>query len=186
MAKLYFRYGTVCSAKSLHAIDVVKSYQFQNKKVISLVPGIQQTYLIKSRLNDIAIESTYVIHNEDDVAKIDLEGVVCIVADEVNFFSPKIIEMFRDIATYKNIPVICYGLKVDYKTRLFEGSKRLIELADSIDEIKSICFDCNHKANLNGKTSGEDNSTIIQVNKSFFLPFCYSCYHKNPTVVKND
>ena len=80
----------------------------------------------------------------------EFDGVHCILVDECQWLSDENVEELKYIATTK-VPVICYGLKTDYKSRLFNGSKRLIELADSIEEIKNVCIECDKKAIINAK-----------------------------------
>ena len=110
----------------------------------------------------------------------DFNGVDCVVVDEAQFLSKSVIDQFRTIATNHSIPVICYGLRTDFRGNLFEGSKRLFEIADSIEEIKTTCAFCNRKAIFNlklvdGKPS-LSGPTIELGSEEKYLPACAPCY----------
>jgi len=127
MAKLYFRYGTVGSAKTLNLLAVAHNYRQQNKKVLLLKPEIDVRFgreLIRSRAGlekdaDFLISPTTVLKEES------LKGVDCLLVDEAQFLSLAFIEQLRSMTTDFNIPVICYGLRSDFRRQLFEGSQRL-------------------------------------------------------------
>ena len=104
----------------------------------------------------------------------------CVLVDEAQFLSPQVIDQLRDIATQRRIPVICFGLRTDFRSQLFEGSKRLFEVADSIEEVKTTCAFCNKKAVFNLK-SVDGTPTIAgpQValgTEELYLPTCPNCY----------
>ena len=100
-----------------------------------------------------------------------------------------IIEQFRTISVEKGIPVICYGLRTDFRSNLFEGSKRLLELADSIEEVKATCHFCNRKSIMNLKhvdgVAVSDGPVVQLGAEESYFPACYSCYQQQlATVVK--
>jgi thymidine kinase len=137
MAKLYFRYGTVGSAKTLNLLAVTHNYQQQNKAVILLKPKLD----IRFGSEDVSsraglTKKADLLLTEDTVFDShNFAGTDCIVVDEAQFLSKSVIDQLRAIASVQNIPVICYGLRTDFRGNLFEGSKRLFEVADSIDHL---------------------------------------------------
>src|SRR5260221_10205694 len=132
MAKLYFRHGTVGSAKTLNLLAVAHNYRQQGKKVLLMKPDLDTRFgkkQIKSRAG-LEMQADVLIANESSLRGLDYTGVSCILVDEVQFLSAKVIEELRKIALEHDIPILCYGLRTDFKSMLFEGSARLMELAD--------------------------------------------------------
>ena len=184
MPKIKFKYGTMNSSKSANLLMVRHNYIEQNKKVLVFKP-IQDTRdkaVVKSRalMEEVpAIE----IKPEDVNVMFEMvkkENPACVLVDEVQFLSENHVEELGDIVDYLHVPVIAYGLVTDFKGKLFEGSKKLIELGAVMDEITTVCFECKSKAThnlrlLDGKpvTEGE----VIQVggNESY-KPVCRKHY----------
>ncbi len=182
MAKLYFRYGTVGSAKTLNLLAVAHNYTQQGKNV----------FLIKPRLDDRFglnhIRSRAGLERQADLlvtptTKLDfdqLKNVDCVLADEVQFFSAAMIDQLRRVAGVLKIPVICYGLRTDFRRDLFEGSRRLMEVADTIEEVKTTCAYCNRKAIYNLKlldgTPTISGPSIDLGAEEKYLPVCHGCY----------
>ncbi len=113
---------------------------------------------------------------------IDYTGISCILVDEVQFLPTKAIEELRRITLDWDIPVICYGLRTDFKSYLFEGTRRLLELADSIEEVKATCSYCNKKSimnlkHVNGIATNEGAVVDLGAEEKYF-PTCYSCYRR--------
>ncbi|MBX7144561.1 MAG: thymidine kinase [Oligoflexia bacterium] len=183
MAKLYFRYGAVSSAKTLNLLAVAHNYRQQGKKVLLVKPALDVRFggqSIKSRagLEQVA---DLAISDNGRIPLDALEGVSCVLVDEAQFLTTSVINQFRDIATLHEIPVICYGLRADFRSHLFEGSRRLLELADTIEEIKTTCAFCNKKAIMNlkhsdGRATIEGPTVDLGAEEKYF-PACYSCYH---------
>lgn len=153
MAKLYFRYGTMNSAKTLNLLAVSHNYKSQGKKVIILKPSIDNRFgesTVKSRAG-LSEETNYLVDASSNIVEIlkDQIDISCILVDECQFLSFKNVEDLRYITLQRNIPVICFGLRTDFQTKLFSGSHRLFELADSIEEIKTVCHRCAKKALFN-------------------------------------
>jgi thymidine kinase len=182
MAKLYFRYGTVGSAKTLNLLAVAHNYRQQGKEVSLLKPRLDIRFgkgSIKSRAG---LEMTADLLLESDT-KLDFDsftGISCILVDEAQFLSTKVIEQLRQITLDMDIPVICYGLRTDFRTKLFEGSARLMEVADSIEEIKATCYFCNKKSifnlrHVNGVATVDGPSILLGAEEMYF-PTCYRCY----------
>lgn len=183
MAKLYFRYGTMGSAKTLNLLAVAHNYEQQGKQVIRLKPAMDTRFgkpMIKSRAG-LQAEADFLVDDNTDFSLLELGDISCILVDEVQFLSAKVIETLRILTIDKNVPVICYGLRTDFRGNLFTGSKRLMELADSIEEIKSTCFYCNRKAVMNLRYI--DNKPVVEGPVVFlgdekYHPACYPCYRK--------
>ncbi len=182
MAKLYFRYGAVGSAKTLNLLAVAHNYQQQNKRVLLLKPAMDVRYgreEIRSRAG-LTREADLLIDSTTNLLAMDFSGVDCLLVDEAQFLSPYIIEQLREITLRDDLPAICYGLRTDFRTLLFPGSRRLFEIADSIEEVKSTCFYCNRKAIVNlkhveGKASLSGEVVDLGAEEKY-LPACYRCY----------
>lgn len=184
MAKLYFRYGTMGSAKTLNLLAVAHNYEQQGKRVIRLKPTIDtrcEPSLIKSRAG-LQAKADVLVDDNTDFCQLDLNGISCILVDEAQFLSPHIVEKLRILTIDKDVPVICYGLRTDFRGNLFPGSKRLMELSDSIEEIKSTCFYCNRKAIMNLRyidgTPALEGPVVSIGAEEKYQPTCYSCYRK--------
>lgn len=184
MAKLYFRHGTVGSAKTLNLLAVAHNYRQQGKKILLMKPDLDTRFgkgQIKSRAG-LQMDADVLLVDENSLRGIDFEGVNCILVDEAQFLSGKVIEALRQIALEHDIPILCYGLRTDFKSRLFEGSARLMELADSIEEVKATCHFCNRKSimnlkHVNGLAVSEGPSVELGAEEKYF-PTCYKCYRR--------
>lgn len=183
MAKLYFRYGTVGSAKTLNLLAVAHNYRQQGKCIILLKPELDIRFgkeSIKSRAG-LEMAADILVSKETQLLEMNWEGVSCILVDEAQFLSAFHIEELRQITLVKGIPVICYGLRTDFRTRLFEGSLRLMELADSIEEVKATCHYCNRKSIVNLKhvdgVAALDGPSVQLGAEEKYYPVCYKCYN---------
>lgn len=184
MAKLYFRHGTVGSAKTLNLLAVAHNYRQQGKKVLVMKPDLDVRFgkeRVKSRAG-LEMTADVLIENADSLKHIDYTGISCILVDEVQFVSAAVIEELRRITMDWNIPILCYGLRTDFKSKLFEGSARLLELADSIEEVKATCHFCEKKSIMNlkhsnGVATNEGPSVDLGAEEKYF-PACYKCYQK--------
>jgi thymidine kinase len=182
MAKLYFRYGTVGSAKTLNLVAVAHNYRQQGKKIFLLKPDIDNRFgkqQIKSRAG-LGADADILVQPDSNLLYLDFEGISCLLVDEAQFLSKHNIDQLRAITLLKGIPVICYGLRTDFKGRLFEGAQRLFELADSIEEVKATCHFCNRKSIMNlrycdGKAVLEGPTVLLGAEERY-LPACFACY----------
>jgi thymidine kinase len=186
MAKLYFRYGTVNSAKTLNLLAVAHNYESQGKNVVVAIPKADTRYgegVIRARIGlerkaDIIIESSGSVMGIANVEKVPY----CILVDEAQFLSRHSVESLRYLTTTAmNVPVICYGLRADFKGQLFEGSAALLALADSVEEIKTICSLCGRrKAIMNMKFVGGKpmykGPSIELGGEEMYKPACWSCW----------
>ena len=182
MAKLYFRHGTMGSAKTLNLLAVAHNYRQQGKRVALLKPRLDDRFgkaTIASRAG-LEADADVLLGPDDRLDPRSFDGVDCVLVDEVQFLSPRIIEDLRRLTKDPGVPVICYGLRTDFKTRLFDGSRRLVELADSIEEVKVTCQFCNRKAILNMRfVDGVPTRKGAQVAlgaEEMYAPVCYGCY----------
>ena len=142
------------------------------------------------KLLSVAVYNHYkrVIHNvlspEDDVAELYAKRGRrdVIIADECQFLAPRQIEQLRDLVDEQDVPVLCFGLRTDFQTKLFPGSARLFELADSITEIKTIC-ECGSKATVNARI-GPDGKVVTQGEQVLlggndtYLAMCHACWRR--------
>lgn len=185
MAKLYFRYGTMGSAKTLNLLAVAHSYQLQNKKVLILKPQLDTRFGADSVRSRSGLEkpADLLVTEETRLTPRMLETLSCILVDEAQFMHPAFIDHLRDISRDQGIPIICYGLRTDFKTQLFPGSRRLMELADTIEEIKNTCHYCNKKSIynmrlVNGKGVLEGPQILLGAEETY-LSVCAGCYHEH-------
>ena len=184
LPKFYFKYGAMNSSKSANALMVKFNYEEQGYNVALLKPSIDDRDgmdVIKSRIG--LVQKCYVIDssvNLLDWYDLHREYQVMIV-DEAQFLTPEQVEQLKDLAV-DEIPVLCFGLKTDFQTKMFPASKRLFELADSLSEIKSVCR-CGRKAEVNarihdGKIVKEGEQIFIGGNESY-VGMCYKCWRDN-------
>lgn len=151
MAKLYFRHGAMDSAKTMNLLAVAHNYRKQGKRVVLLKPQLDDRFGRGRIASRSGLEADADMLVEADTV-FDLEafrGVDCVLVDEAQFLAPSIIEQLRMMSLVLDMPVICYGLRTDFRTESFPGARRLMELADSIEEIKVTCQFCGRKAVFN-------------------------------------
>lgn len=183
MAKLYFRYGVVGSAKTLNLLAVAHNYGQQAKRVILVKPELDTRFgptIIQTRAG-LAAEADVIVPPAGPVNFPDMAGVVCILVDEAQFLPLPCIDTLHALAHgTPGIPVICYGLRTDFRRRLFPAARRLMELADSIEEIKTTCHYCLRKAVFNLKLRDGrptlDGPAVDLGCEEKYLPVCAACY----------
>ncbi len=184
MAKLYFRHGTVGSAKTLNLLAVAHNYRQQGKEVLLVKPALDDRFgkgHIKSRAG-LEKSADILVDDNTNLMNCNFEGIDCILVDEAQFIPSHVVDQMREISLEQDIPVICYGLRTDFRKNLFPGSRRLMELADSIEEIKTTCAFCNKKAvynlkHVNGNATVEGPSVDLGAEEKYF-PACAGCYTK--------
>jgi len=151
VAKLYFRYGTMDSAKSMNLLAVAHNYRKQGKRVLLAKPRLDSRFgnhKISSR-SGLEASADLLIDDETVLDPRDFAQLDCVLIDEAQFLPPAVIDDLRRITVDPGVPVICYGLRTDFRTRLFPGAQRLLELADRIEEVKVTCQYCAKKAICN-------------------------------------
>jgi len=170
MAKLIFRYGAMGSSKTANALMVRYNYIEKGKKVVLLKPKCED------RDGKTAVKSRIGLEADCEFAEEFLENYSgeqydAVIVDEAQFLAPEVINKLSDLVDNHNITVICYGLRTDFKSKLFPGSERLMELADDIEQIKTICW-CGKRAHfnariLNGKIVTEGEQVQLGGNESY-------------------
>lgn len=182
MSKLYFRFGAMNCGKTTALLQVAYNYEEKGKNILILKSSIDKKgdKNIVSRLG-IEREVSYLISLDDSILeKIQLKNIDCILVDEVQFMTKEQIKELWIISKIYNIPVICYGLKTNFKAELFEGSKNLLALADEIEELYTICK-CGKKAKfnarvINNKYITEGDVVAIDGIDARYEPLCGKCY----------
>lgn len=157
MSKLYFRYGAMNSGKSTNLLQVAYNYEERGMKVIIIKPKTDTKggETVVSRLGvtrsvDMLLDKEESIYKKVEEWCRENGNIHCILVDEVQFLSEKQIDELLEIVVKMDIPTICYGLRTDFQMKGFEGSTRLLLLAHSVEELKTICA-CGKKALLNGR-----------------------------------
>lgn len=190
MAKLYFKYGAMGSSKTANALITKFNYEERGMKVWLIKPSIDDrdgVSVVRSRIGLCA--DAFIVSPETNVAA-EFEKITnadVIIADECQFLTAQQIDQLRSIVDTKDIPVLCFGLRTDFLTNLFEGSKRLFEIADSITEVKTICS-CGNKAIVNarigsdGKVVTHGGQILIGGNDSY-VAMCHRCWQE--AIAKN-
>lgn len=191
MAKLYFKYGAMGSSKTANALITKFNYEERGMKVWLIKPSVDVrdgAEIIRSRIGlgatafvvtpDVDLFEEYQNHSECDV----------VIADECQFFTSAQIDGLRRIVDELDVPVLCYGLRTDFLTHMFEGSRRLFEVADSVTEIKTICS-CGKKAIVNARIDEQGNTVteggqILLGGNDSYVAMCHSCWVKS--IGKND
>ena len=188
MSKLYFRYGAMNCGKSSMLMQVAFNYNEKGQKVVVIKSSIDtkaEEYL-SSRIG-LKRKVDVLLNPKDSLKpyyfdwKVD---VSCILVDEAQFLTKTQVEELWYVAKILDIPVICYGLRTDFQSNLFEGSSRLFELADEIEELVTICK-CGKRAKFNarfvdGEFTLEGKSVLIDGSKAntTYEPMCGTCYLK--------
>ncbi|ABR32590.1 MULTISPECIES: thymidine kinase [Clostridium] len=190
MSKLYFRYGAMNSGKSTHLMQVAYNYEERGMKVVIIKPRIDNKGgdTLVSRLG-VNRRVDLLVSDQDDIFQIisnyikENNKIDCILVDEVQFLRESQIDQLFEIAVKINIPIICYGLRTDFKRNGFEGSTRLLLLAHSIEEMKTICA-CGRKAVFNGRKINNkfvfegEQIAIDDEDNVEYESLCGECYYK--------
>ena len=184
MAKLYFKYGAMGSSKTAQALITKFNYEERGMKVWLIKPSIDNrdgAVILRSRIG-LEAECTTVSPTDDIFEMFSREEYRAdvIITDECQFFTPENIDQLRRIVDELGVPVLCFGLRTDFLTKLFPGSMRLFELADSISEIKTICS-CGKKASVNARIDGAghivtEGSQVMLGGNDSYVALCHRCY----------
>ena len=184
MAQLFFKYGAMNSGKSIDILKVAHNYEEQGKPVVLMTSGVDDRSgrgIIASRIGlerkvKPIMDDTNIY---DYVNKMDRK-IYCVLIDEAQFLKKEHVLQLIKIVDELNIPVMAFGLRNDVRNELFEGSKYLLIYADKIEEMKTICWFCPHKATMNlrihnGKPVYEGEQVQIGGNESYY-PVCRKHY----------
>jgi len=184
MAKLYFKYGAMGSSKTAQALITKYNYEENDMKVWLLKPSADTrdgTSIIRSRIGlDAQCEiATPAVNIYDRFREGFAGNCHAVIVDECQFLTPEQIDQLRQIVDDYNVPVMCFGLRTDFQTRLFPGSMRLMELADCIEEIKTMC-DCGAKATVNARINGgyivTEGAQVVLGGNDSYIAMCHKCY----------
>ena len=185
MAKLYFKYGAMGSSKTAQALITKYNYEENDLNVWLIKPSADTrdgADILRSRIGLQA--QVEVIPPQVDVYerfRQTRQGKCnVIIVDECQFLTPHQIDQLRAIVNDYNIPVLCFGLRTDFQTKLFPGSRRLMELADCIEEIKTMC-DCGQKATVNARIDGDghivtEGAQVQLGGNDSYIAMCHRCY----------
>jgi len=184
MAKLYFKYGAMGSSKTAQALITKYNYEENDLQVWLIKPSADTRDGVQKLRSRIGLEATVdVIGPDVDIYARFLGSKVrfcnVIICDECQFLTEKQIDQLRTIVDEHNIPVMCFGLRTDFQTRLFPGSRRLMEVADTIQEIKTIC-DCGAKATVNARINDgyivTEGAQVVLGGNDCYIAMCHKCY----------
>ena len=186
MAKLYFKYGAMGSSKTAQALITKYNYEENDLKVWLIKPSADTRDGVQILRSRIGLAATVeVIPPEVDLYETfqmkKAGRCDVIIVDECQFLTEAQIDQLRTIVNDYNIPVMCFGLRTDFQTRLFPGSRRLMEVADTIQEIKTIC-DCGAKATVNARISDgyivTEGAQVVLGGNDCYIAMCHKCYIK--------
>lgn len=157
MAKLYFRYGAMGSSKTANAIMVQYNYAERGQRVLMVKPKLDNRDGERTVLSRCGLSTECVFMEE--VPDMDLSGYDCVIVDEAQFLTREQVQYLVHIVDDMNIPVIAYGLRTDFQGNFFEGSQWLMAWADTIEEVKTICW-CGKKAMFNARF--DESGTVLK------------------------
>ena len=185
MSKLYFRYGALGSGKTIDLLKVAYNYKERGQKVIIFTAKIDNRYEVGKITTRIGIQADALTFDNEtnfyrQIKQLE-EKPDCILIDESQFLNRKQVLQLSDVVDFLDIPVICYGLRADFQMKFFTGSGPLMEMADKIEEIKTIC-ECGKKATINmrminGIPTTTGSQVLIGGNDSY-KSVCRKCYKK--------
>jgi len=187
MAKMYFRYGAMNCGKTAILLQVAHNYEEQGMNLLLIKPEKDKKAgsKVSSRIGlerevDLLLTEKETIRENIQNGNINIDNINCILVDEAQFLTKEQVNELWVISKMCNIPVICYGLKTNFKAELFEGSKALIEKCDSLEEMATICK-CGKKARfnarvVNGKYVTEGEEVAIDGIDAKYESICGDCY----------
>ena len=185
MAKLYFKYGAMGSSKTAQALITKYNYEENDMKVWLIKPSADirdGVDILRSRIG-LQAQVQVILPQEDiyEVFRLTRLGKCdVVIVDECQFMTPEQIDQLRAIVNDFAVPVLCFGLRTDFQTKLFPGSRRLMELADAIEEIKTMC-DCGAKATVNARIDCEghivtEGAQVLLGGNDAYIAMCHRCY----------
>jgi len=153
MAKLHYFYSTMNAGKSTSLLQSNHNYKENNLKTLLFIPKEEQDFNSGKIVSRIGLEAKAVIVNHEydfyeEIKKIATSTIHCILIDEAQFLKSRQINQLSKVADSLNIPVMCYGIRTDFRGELFEGSASLLALADNLIELKTVCSECPKKATM--------------------------------------
>ncbi len=161
MAKLYFRYGAMGCSKTANALMVAFNYEEKGLRPLFLKPMIDTRDGEKMAISRIGLSrpceyvEDFIVEDVEETIR-RVSGYDCIIIDEVQFCTVEQIRVLPEVITRLRIPIICYGLRIDFLRQPFPASKELLVVADKIEELKTVCW-CGDGANCNARIDGDGN-----------------------------
>ena len=158
MAKVYFRYAAMNAGKSTQLLQVRHNYHERHQHTLLLKPHIDKRdgeKFIRPRIGGLEAEVDALVFPDTDLRALVEEALKaatldCVLVDEAQFLSPEQVRQLCEVADFLGVPIMCYGLRADFRAELFPGSAALMALADDIEELKTICW-CGKKATINAR-----------------------------------
>ncbi|HNX32641.1 MAG TPA: thymidine kinase [Holophaga sp.] len=159
MAKVYFRYAAMNAGKSTQLLQVRHNYHERQQRTLLLKPHLDNREgedVIAPRIGNIAAKVDALAYPETDLRQLVEHDIAargkldCVLVDEAQFLAPAQVMQLCQVADFLDVPVMCYGLRADFRAELFPGSAALMALADDIEELKTICW-CGRKATINAR-----------------------------------
>ena len=193
MSKLYFRYGAMNCGKTTNLLQVAHNYEERGMRVLLLKPSIDTKANTKvSRRIGVEREVDHLVLPDENLKgylSLIKDKTECIIVDEAQFLTEKQVDELFIFSKLTSIPVICYGLRADFRSELFPGSKRLFELADSIEELYTICR-CGKKARFNARiVNGEftlEGSQVAIDGEVNYESLCGKCYLRKVKKIRGE
>lgn len=185
-SRLYFKYGTMGSSKSAQALMAKFNYEQKGMVVMLVKPSLDNRDdgdgqpMVRSRIG--LSSPCEIIRPEDSFVELfdkfkAENGCDCVIVDEAQFCTTKQVDELKLLT--KQVPVLCYGLLNNFRCQLFEGSKRLVELSDSLQEIKSVCR-CGRKSTVNARFINgkcvDDGPVVFIGGDESYENMCYWCW----------
>ncbi|MEN9872787.1 MAG: hypothetical protein RL450_722 [Actinomycetota bacterium] len=190
MSKLYFRYGAMNSGKSTALLQAAYNYEERSQHVLLAKPAIDSKgdRKIVSRLG-VTREVDFLVEPKDNLRELfkaqrdnqpDGQEIACLLIDEAQFLTPDQVDQALELAVLDKVPVLAYGIRTDFQTKSFPGSRRLLEIAHSLEELKTICR-CGRKAMFNGRVINgnftfDGEQVAIDGDQVSYESLCASCY----------
>jgi len=173
MAKLYFRYGVMGSSKTANALMVRYNYEERGQDSLLVKPSVDQRDGARFVASRAGLSHPCIYFSElREMTGEELKPYACVIVDEAQFLSREEVQYLTYLVDELNVPVICYGLRADFKGELFPGSQELLASADIIEEIKTICWCgkkaiCNARFDENGKVLKEGEQVVLGANDRY-------------------
>lgn len=180
-AKLIFYHGTVSSSKTMSLLAIAHNYDTAGWNVVTIKPELDtRSELIETRAQVPPRKADIVIRKEDSIYDYNelINNADVILIDECQFLTEPQIDELRNFSVDREIDVLCFGLRTDFTTHLFPASKRLLELADEIIEVKTICQTCGKHASFNKRVTPDTTESVIDPGWDNYKAVCYRCYRE--------
>ena len=186
MAKLYFKFGAMGCSKTAQALITKFNYEERGMKVLLVKPSTDNRDGATTVRSRIGLQAEAIAVPEDqniyDLYKDENSDCNVIIVDECQFLHPDQVDQLSRVVMDFDVPVLCFGLSTDFLTHLFPGSRRLFEIADSIQEIKSVCK-CGDKATVNARLDDDGNvvfsgDQLCLGGNERYVAMCKKCWLK--------